>query len=245
MIMANNLPNTIIVVGPRGQGKRSVVKWLAKTIQAPVYEPADLKIDSIREINNDSRTISNPKVYLLADCEKMTPQAQNALLKLSEEPPEKAYIIMTVQDSGMLLPTILSRSIVLRMDGYTQEELKNFTTDETLISIAQNPGNIERLKNNDYETLLKHAEMVAANVGKISVANAFNILKKVDKEDYELFISMLIYTYGQMVKAGVSCEKALRVIHSTKNLLSMHTSINKQNALEMMFVTLREVSYEV
>lgn len=242
LLNLDNLPNTIIFIGPKGQGKRTMAHWLAEQIGAPVYIPPDLKIDSIRELNADSRTISSPKVYLLADAEDMTVQAQNALLKLAEEPPENAYIIMTVQDTSGLLPTILSRSVTFRLDGYTSDELYEFTGDDDLIKIADNPGTIIRLSEMDYGELLKHARKVVANIGRISASNAFNILKGIDKGDYELFIPMLIHAYGEMVAQGIKCGEQLTVLYETKNLLERSKSVNKQNALEMMFIRLREAA---
>lgn len=234
-------PHTVILVGERGQGKRTAAKWIAEQMGAPVYEPKELKIDFIRELNADSRTVSSPKLYLLADCETMTPQAQNALLKLSEEPPENAYIVMTVQDTSALLPTILSRSSVLQLDGYTNEQLRQLTDDEELIRIAKNPGTIERLQQIDYSTLLEHSDKVVANIGRISVSNAFNILKPVDKEQYDLFMTLLIYSYEKFQSLGNVCTQQIRVLFDTKNLLK-NKSISKQNALEMMFIELREAA---
>lgn len=242
LIDSGNLPNTFIITGPKGSGKTELAKWITNSLEAPMYVPDDLKIDSIRQLNEDSRTISSPKVYLLDSCETMTMQAQNALLKLAEEPPENAYIIMTVQDSGTLLPTIISRSVTFRMGGYTRQELMLFTKNEELLDMAGNPGTIIRMKETLYEELLKHCRKVVDNIDRISVSNAFNILKSVDKSEYDLFISMLVYAYSEKVKQGVQCAKQLSVVHRTKNLLEKHSSINKQNALEMMFIELREVA---
>jgi DNA polymerase-3 subunit delta' len=206
LINNDNLPNTLILVGPQGQGKKSVAKWLSRRLNAPLYIPEDVKIDSIREVNADSRTISSPKVYLLADAEDMTPQAQNALLKLAEEPPENAYIVITVQDTNVLLPTILSRAVTFRLDGYTLEELNVFTTDVDLMKLGRNPGTIKRLASFDYYSLLKHSMKVVDNIGKISAVNAFNILRSVDKANYDLFLQMLIYGYGERMP-GLKCGK--------------------------------------
>jgi replication-associated recombination protein RarA len=241
LINSDNLPNTILFVGPRGQGKKTLAGWLANQLGASLYIPEDVKIDSIREVNADSRTISSPKVYLLADAEDMTIQAQNALLKLSEEPPEHAYIVITVQDTNTLLPTILSRSITFRLDGYSFEELNVFTTDVDLMKLAKNPGNIKRLASFDYHSLLKHAGKVVDNIGKISAVNAFNILRTVDKANYDIFLEMLIHSYGQRLP-GLVCGKQLAVLYETKTQLERSKSINKQNALEMMLIRLREAA---
>lgn len=242
LIENNILPNTIILVGPEGQGKKSMARWIAGALDAPVYVPEDVKIDSIREVITDSRTVSSPKLYLLADAENMTIQSQNALLKLSEEPPENAYIVITTKDTSVLLPTILSRSVVFRLDGYSLEELNVFTTDVDLMKIAQNPGTIKKLKEIEYQGMLKHAQKVVDNISKITAANAFNILRSVEKEHYMLFLSMLIHAYGEKLKQGIQCGNQLDVIYETKRTIESSKSVNKQNALEMMFVRLREVS---
>lgn len=243
LINSDNLPNTMIFVGPKGQGKKSVAKWLAGHLDAPLYIPEDVKIDSIREVNADSRTISSPKVYLLADAEEMTPQAQNALLKLAEEPPENAYLVITVQDTGVLLQTILSRAVTFRLDGYTREELNVFTNDVDLMKLGRNPGMIKRLASIDYYGMLKHTFKVVDNIGKISAVNAFNILRSVDKADYDLFLTMLIYCYGERMP-DLKCGKQLAVIYDTKTQLERSKSINKQNALEMMLIRLREAAQD-
>ena len=244
LLNKDTLPRTMILVGPTGQGKRTIVKWLAEQMEAPLYEPEDLKIDSIRAMNEDSRTLHSTKLYLLADAEGLTMQAQNALLKLSEEPPEHAYIILTVRDATSLLPTILSRSVQMRMDGYSLEELESFADEDEkeLMLIAQNPGTIKRLYRMDYEGILNHSRKVVENIGLISVSNAFNILKSVEKEEYDIFLQMLIYAYGERLKNGFKCNQQLQVLFETKNMLERSKSINKQNALEMMFVRLREVA---
>lgn len=242
LIDSNQFPKTSILVGPEGQGKKTVANWIAKKLKALLYVPNNLKIDSIREIKEDSLTLSNNKLYLLADAEDMTIQAQNALLKLAEEPPEYAYIVMTVQDTHSLLPTILSRSAVYQLDNYTQQELRHFTNNEELLNIATNPGTIKKLEQMDYKALLDHSFKVVDNIGKISASNAFNILRYVDKENYTLFLDMLIYCYGERIRAGLSATRQLRVVYETRNLLARSKSINKQNAIEMMLVQLREVA---
>lgn len=242
LVSEDNLPHTMVFVGPKGQGKKKLAKWLAEYIKAPLYVPEDLKVDSIRDIIIDSKTLSSPKLYLLADAEEMTVQAQNALLKLAEEPPENAYMVMTVQDTGSLLPTIISRSVIFRLQEYTYDELKAFTDDEELIKLAQNPGMIIELQKFDYQNLLKHAFKIVDNIGRISASNAFNILRSVDKDKYDFLIPMLIYAYGERLKEGLKCTEQLRILYETKNIIERSKSINKQNALEMMFIRLREAA---
>lgn len=76
--------------------------------------PADytIKIDQIREIKNHIylRPLENrKKIYIINKAEKMTIEASNSLLKILEEPPEFAMIILITAFPDTVLPTILSR----------------------------------------------------------------------------------------------------------------------------------------
>ena len=82
-------------------------------------KPTSFSVDEIREqINNDiviKPYSSKHKVYIIPDAEIMTAQAQNALLKTLEEPPEYAIILLLTENEQALLPTIRSRCIVLKL----------------------------------------------------------------------------------------------------------------------------------
>lgn len=71
-----------------------------------------LKIEQIRDLRQDALrpALEAPvKVYILPDAHKMTEQAQNALLKILEEPPAGVRFVLTAPTQDKLLPTILSR----------------------------------------------------------------------------------------------------------------------------------------
>ena len=66
------------------------------------------------------------KIYIIDDASKMTPQAQNALLKTLEEPPAYAVILLLADNVDSLLPTILSRCVMLRLAPVSDREIKEF-----------------------------------------------------------------------------------------------------------------------
>lgn len=77
-------------------------------------------VDVIRNIVNDAFMSPNEadyKVYILGNAECMNLSAQNALLKILEEPPEYVVFIMTVSSKSLLLETVLSRSVVVSLEG--------------------------------------------------------------------------------------------------------------------------------
>ena len=82
-------------------------------------KPNTISVDDIRkQVNGDVALkpySSARKVYLITEAEKMTVQAQNALLKTLEEPPSYAVILLMTSNVNTLLPTILSRCVMLHM----------------------------------------------------------------------------------------------------------------------------------
>ena len=82
-------------------------------------KPNSIGVDDIREQINDTIMIrpysSYYKIYIVDEAEKMTVQAQNALLKTIEEPPSYAVIILITTNQEAFLPTILSRCVQLKL----------------------------------------------------------------------------------------------------------------------------------
>jgi DNA polymerase-3 subunit delta' len=60
--------------------------------------------------------------------EKMHPSAANKLLKLIEEPPDKTLFLLVSEEPDKMLPTILSRCQLIRVPGFTDEEIREFLT---------------------------------------------------------------------------------------------------------------------
>ena len=70
------------------------------------------------------------KIYLIPDAEKLTVQAQNALLKTLEEPPEYAVIILIANGLVSFLPTVLSRCVVLQTRAVEEAQIAQFLQKE-------------------------------------------------------------------------------------------------------------------
>lgn len=91
-------------------------------------KPNSIGIHEVREQINGSIGIkpysSDYKIYIVEEAEKMTAEAQNALLKTIEEPPAYAVIFLLTTNLGKLLPTILSRCVVLNIQPVKDELIK-------------------------------------------------------------------------------------------------------------------------
>ena len=94
------------------------------------HEKASISVDDIREqLNNDIQIkpySSEHKVYIIPEANKMTEQAQNALLKTIEEPPAYAVIILLTDNLNALLPTIQSRCVTINTKPISKEEIAGY-----------------------------------------------------------------------------------------------------------------------
>lgn len=93
-------------------------------------KPGSIGVDDIRMQINDTIYIkpysSSYKIYLVDEAEKMTPQAQNALLKTIEEPPVYVVIMLMTTNQELFLPTILSRCIQLKLRPLKDTQVSDY-----------------------------------------------------------------------------------------------------------------------
>ena len=93
-------------------------------------KPTALSVDHIREkLVNDvgyKPYSYSHKVYIVEGAELMNVQAQNAILKTIEEPPEYAVVMLLTANVGHLLPTVMSRCITLNMQPLKAEVIKEY-----------------------------------------------------------------------------------------------------------------------
>lgn len=83
-------------------------------------DKASLYVAQIRALAEDAVISPNEalhKVYIIPEAEKLLPQAQNAFLKLLEEPPKGVIFILCASTIGSLLQTVLSRCTRIRIKG--------------------------------------------------------------------------------------------------------------------------------
>ncbi|MSS64809.1 DNA polymerase III subunit delta' [Velocimicrobium porci] len=122
------------------------IRWIT-------HEKYSIGVDDIRtQINNDIeiKPYSGPyKIYIIPDAEKMTEQAQNALLKTIEEPPEYAVILLLTENVDYMLQTILSRCIILNLKPVKQSMIEKYLMERCSVpdyvaklSAAFSQGNV-------------------------------------------------------------------------------------------------------
>ena len=93
-----------------------------------------ISVDEIREQVNNTVSIKpyqGPyKIYIIPQADYMTPQAQNALLKTIEEPPEYAIFLLLTENAETLLPTITSRCVMLKLRYVKDTLIKKYLMEK-------------------------------------------------------------------------------------------------------------------
>ncbi len=104
-------------------------------------KPGSIGVDDVRsQIVNDVavRPYSSPyKIYIVDQAELLTVQAQNALLKTIEEPPEYAILFLLTTNADSFLPTILSRCTVLKLKPLYDTAIREYLKEHCRVSAHQ------------------------------------------------------------------------------------------------------------
>ena len=94
-------------------------------------DKATIGVDAVRFIKEDVSIVPNDsdyKVYVIEDADKLTTQAQNALLLTLEEPPSYVHFFLLCENAGLLLETIRSRAPILRTELLSRKDIDGYIT---------------------------------------------------------------------------------------------------------------------
>ena len=173
--LKNTLSHAHLIAGEDGVGKGKLANILAKFILNGDLdreyvdiinyssEKSSFGVDDVRDIIEEvykKPFEKDKKVIIIHEGNKLTIQAQNALLKTIEEPPKGVYIIILCESLQLILDTIKSRCEIYKLKPLTKSELyeyikiKKFNYDENEIKSAIAfsegvPGRIDRYFNDD------------------------------------------------------------------------------------------------
>ncbi len=165
-------------------------------------KPNSIGVEDVRrQINGDVAIkpySSVYKIYIINEGEKMTQQAQNALLKTLEEPPAYAVLIILTTNLNALLPTILSRCVILNMRPVRDEQVKEFLKQEMEIPdykadicVAFARGNIGRAKilaaSEEFDNIRNEALGLVKNIRTMELNEVMTAVKKI--RDYQMDVN--------------------------------------------------------
>jgi DNA polymerase-3 subunit delta' len=113
---------------------------------------ATLGVDAARFIKEDVYTVPNDlddKIYIIEDADRMTPQAQNAILLTLEEPPSFVHFFLLCNNASTLLETIRSRAPILRT-----EPIDKAAIGEYICAHDRRAAQMKLSAKNEFEELL-------------------------------------------------------------------------------------------
>lgn len=116
---------------------------------------ATVGVEEVRAFREDmflSPTESAYKVYIIDEADKLTPNAQNALLKVLEEPPQSVIIILLAESRDKILTTVKSRVQTVAMQLFGYEELRDY-----LIKNSEKARNMSRLNKETLDGIVMSA----------------------------------------------------------------------------------------
>jgi len=165
-------------------------------------KPNSIGVDDIRTGINNTVDIKpyydGKKIYIVSEAELMTVQAQNALLKTLEEPPEYVVILLLTSNIDSFLQTILSRCVVINFKPVKDKLIKDFLMREVHIPdykaeicVAFARGNVGKARllamSEEFDKVKDEALMVLKNIDSMDTIELIAAIKRIS--EYKLDIN--------------------------------------------------------
>lgn len=214
-------------------------------------KPASISVDDIRQqVNGDImiKPYSSPyKVYIIPEADLLTVQAQNALLKTIEEPPEYAVIFLLTENADSLLPTIRSRCVMLKLRNIRDTLVKKYLMEQVQIpdyqadlcaAFAQ--GNIGRAlmlaRSEHFNEIKEEAVQLLKYIDEMELHEIVSAIKEINKYKLEVtdYLDIITIWYRDIL-----LYKATKDVGSL--VFSDHLKFIKEKALKSSYEGLEKI----
>ena len=197
----NRGPDTAEPCGECQSCKQTLSANQPDIIRVSHEKPNTIGVEDIRtQINQDIviKPYKSPyKIYIINEGEKMSPQAQNALLKTLEEPPAYAVILILTTSLEAMLQTILSRCVVLNMKPAPDEEVRRYLMEELQIPdykadvcVAFARGNVGKAKalaaSEEFDNIKADAVGLLKYIAEMDVSEIVSAIKKISEYKFNI-----------------------------------------------------------
>lgn len=233
----------------------------------------NILIDEVRSMQNEiivKPLYSRRKVVLIADAEKMTVQAQNCLLKVLEEPPLYAVIILTSSNYEALLGTIRSRVTRFTLSRYTKDEMKEIIISNIISNTKHENSHIQFILNYSDGipgvalSLVSSTDFIKMRDQAIEVAHKLNNMKDIEvldiygffdenRDDIGIILDIITTFYRDLVviKTGgtenmlINSDKKNKIVSEARNY-SIERLINNIEIVEAARTSIKQnVNYQL
>lgn len=263
MIEENTVPHFILFTGRQGSGRKFFTKYLAEQMSCNIFKSDTLKntMEYTREVIEQATTQQTPTIYLFPDIDYCREPVANALLKITEEPPQNAYFVLTCQKGNVIPKTLRSRCFEYRIKPYNYEQLQDVAIRmgckpnnlSSILMRCTSPGMIQNqlqaMTTND--NINEFVEKVLDNIGTVSDANVFKIAEKLSFKDEEpgynlnTFFTSFNAACMQRTKAIATPNRAMyfRFVKTTNSYRDslIIRGINKRNIFDTWLLAIRDI----
>jgi len=182
-LASSKLPHAHILEGPEGSGKHTIAYAVAAALDGGEFSEKikeglcpdimeygltgsnrSIGVETVRTMKEAAFITPNElefKMFIISDAHLMTVQAQNALLKLLEEPPKNVYFMLLCENTANLLTTVRSRAPTMRMQSFTDDELDSILCENRKFA---------EIKNKSPQTFLNAVRSAYGSFGKAAAA---------------------------------------------------------------------------
>jgi DNA polymerase-3 subunit gamma/tau len=222
-ITQNKLAQAFLFTGPRGVGKTTCARILAKVINTQEGQPeqsdfafnvfeldaaSNNHVDDIRNLIDQVRIppqVGQYKVYIIDEVHMLSTAAFNAFLKTLEEPPSYAIFILATTERHKILPTILSRCQVFNFKRIQVkdmvEHMRHIATEEK-VEIGDEVLHLiaEKADGGLRDALSMFDQLVSFSSGQVSLEKAVEMLSVLDIKS---FFDLLDFALAGDVKSSL------------------------------------------
>lgn len=256
----DNLPKCSLLIGDRGCEQLGLINNIGKYFDLHTIVVDDISTESVRNIIDMAYKVQSPTLYVFYKADNMHSNAKNSLLKVTEEPPNNSYFIITLQDENNTLNTIQSRATTFHCDRYTPDQLLEYykkhnkyneVFENDIVAICDNIGDIDLLCEYNIQEFNDYVGTVIDNIGVVSGANCFKIANMINlknepnKYDLRLFWRVFANKCNKRALGDVIynnfvmyCEGMRITLNALREL--KNPSINKQMLFDKWILDIRK-----
>lgn len=213
------------------------------------HEKYSIGVDDIRlQVNADIQVkpyYSSYKIYLIEDADRLTEQAQNALLKTIEEPPEYAVILLLTNNLSVILPTILSRCVTLNLKPVDKQQIKEYLMSSHKIpdymaevAAAFSGGNVGKaIKYASSENFAQMKDNVLHILKYIDDMELYEVISGLkfltaDKNNIEDYIDLMILWYRDVLMFKATMDPDILLYREELTFLKKQASIRSYEGVD-------------
>lgn len=257
LVEVDQFPRFFIIQGCTGSGKKLMCSYIAEKLNA-LLVPCELSVDSVRSVIDTAYEQTEPIVYMWSEAQSMSLAAKNAILKVTEEPPQNAYFVLTTDNINGLLGTLLSRGSVFNMQPYSVGDLEEFIyrkkpdiSEQDLsivLNIVNTPQDVLDVLSMDVSRFYQVVTTLCDYAGETNLANELKIttflkFKEEDSDKYSpiMFLRACMERFNKLFyDTGNPIYHKLVLLTSKYSSELSNKSLNKVSIVDNWIIDLHE-----